>query len=283
MRRATLALSVFASGLVAGCSPARIAGALTPSGGSRAREGLAYGPAARHRLDLVLPASVTPATPLAVFFHGGGWTAGSRAEYAFLSRALAARGIAVAVPDYRLWPEARWPDFVEDGARAVAWLRTAGDVPGGPVFVMGHSAGGFIAASLALDPRWLGEAGRAGLAGGVLLATPITWQPRDEPNRSIFAAAPGGRIEAVPDPGTLAGAPPMLLLHGEADTVVGPFHAVDLAAGLRAVGRPVTLRLHPGVGHAGILAAMAAPLRALGLAPAPVFEEVVGFLGGASV
>jgi acetyl esterase/lipase len=264
--------------LAAACSPARIAGVLTPRGGSVMREGLAYGPLPRHRLDLVLPETVTDRTPLVVFFHGGGWTSGGRGDYAFLARTLAAAGIAVAVPDYRLFPEGRWPDFVEDGARAVAWLRA--EMPAQPLFVMGHSAGGFIAAALALDPRWLSAAGssRAALAGGVLLAAPIAWQPDEEPTISIFANAPGGRIAAVARAEDLAGAPPLLLLHGADDRVVGPFHSLDLARDLRAAGRPVTLQVYPGVEHVGVLSAMAAPVRALGLAKAPVFEAVVGFL-----
>jgi acetyl esterase/lipase len=274
MRRWLLGLPLLASA----CSPARIAGALTPRAGTETREGLAYGPLPRQRLDLVMPAGITNRTPLVVFFHGGGWTGGARGDYGFLARTLAAQGIAVAVPDYRLWPEGRWPDFVEDGARAVAWLQA--EMPERPVFIMGHSAGGFIAAALLLDPRWLAAAGssRAGLAGGVLLAAPIAWQPDEEPTISIFAGAPGGRIAAVARPEDLAGAPPMLLLHGADDRVVGPFHSEDLARDLRAAGRPVTLQVYPGVEHVGVLSAMAAPVRALGLARAPVFEEVVGFV-----
>lgn len=236
---------------------------------------LAYGPMPRHRLDLTLPAMPGPATPLVVFFHGGGWETGSRKEYAFLARTLAARGIAVAVPDYRLWPEARWPDFVEDAALALRWLRAAPEVPRGRLFVMGHSAGGFLAASLALDPGW---GIQPHLAGGILLAAPILWQPDYEPVISIFARAPGGRIQAVPDPAGLAGAPPMLLLHGLADTVVGPFHTRDLAAALQAAGRPVRAQLYEDVGHIGIMAALAAPLRSIGLAAAPVYREVVEFV-----
>ncbi len=264
--------------LAAACSPARIAGALTPRGGTETSENLAYGPLPRQRLDLVLPSVVTARTPLVVFFHGGGWTSGGRGDYAFLARTLAAQGIAVAVPDYRLFPEGRWPDFVEDGALAVACMRR--EMPAQPLFVMGHSAGGFIAAAIALDPRWLAAAGssRAVLVGGVLLAAPIAWQPDEEPTISIFANAPGGRIAAVARAEDLAGTPPMLLLHGADDRVVGPFHSVDLARDLRAAGRAVTLHLYPGVEHVGVLSAMAAPVRALGLAKAPVFEDVVGFL-----
>lgn len=273
--------------LLGACQPAAIADALTPRAGTRLVPNLGYGPGARQRLDLTLPVAPRDTTPLLVFLYGGGWRSGERGSYGFVARVLAARGFAVAVPDYRLWPEGRWPGFVEDGAAAVAWIdgaeAAAAGVPrGGPVFVMGHSAGGFIAASLALDPRWLGAARRAALAGCITLAAPFDWMPRREPLASIFAAAPDGAIRAAPDdPALLAAAPPMLLLHGTADTVVGPFHSVELARALEAAGRPVRLRLYEGVGHIGVLSAMAAPVRALGIGPAGVLEKVVGFLSGA--
>ncbi|MDP3417918.1 alpha/beta hydrolase [Falsiroseomonas sp.] len=245
-------------------------------------QGLRYGPLPRHQLDLTLPPMPVAETPLVVFIHGGGWEEGSRGQYAFVARRLAALGMAVAVPDYRLWPQARWPDFIEDAALAVAWLHSAPDLPRGPLFVMGHSAGGFIAAALALDPRWLAAAGvpgaRGALAGGILLAAPISWQPTDEPVVSIFAGAPDGRIEAAPDPATLAGAPPMLLLHGEADTIVGALHSRLLATALRANGRPVRLRLYEGVGHIGIMTGFVPGAGLLGLNTAPVVAEVRDFV-----
>jgi acetyl esterase/lipase len=222
-----------------------------------------------------------------VFLYGGAWQYGARSQYAFLARVLAARGMAVAVPDYRLWPEARWPGFIEDAAEAVAWLRGAGGeaagVPAGPLFLMGHSAGGFIAAALALDPAWLGAAGlpggRAALAGCVTLAAPFEWVPREEPLATIFAGGRGGAIRAAPDAAEgLLGTPPMLLMHGGADRVASPLQSAHMAARLRHAGRPVRLRVYGGVGHIGLLAAMAAPVRALGLARAPILQDVLGFL-----
>ncbi|GAA0583183.1 alpha/beta hydrolase [Craurococcus roseus] len=283
-RRALLA-SLPAAWLPA-CGPADLANALTSSGGGRRVADLAYGPLPRQRLDLYLPAGAGEATPLLAFFHGGNWQQGSRRDYPFLARALASRGLAVAVPDYRLHPEGHWPDFLEDGALAVAWLRgergRAAGAPPGPCFAMGHSAGAYNAAALALDPRWLDAAGLPGgrdaLAGLIALAGPFDWTPRDEPLATIFAAAPGGRLEAAPSDAALAGAPPALLLHGEGDTRVGTFHSTRLAERLRAAGGAPELRLYPRVGHVGIVAAFAAPLRALGLAGAPVMEDVVAFV-----
>ena len=270
-----------------GCDAAGLANALTPRRGYALAADLAYGPLPRQRLDLYLPAGTGTGTPpLVVFIHGGNWWTGSRKDYPFLAQALAARGMAVAVPDYRLYPEARWPAFLEDNALAVAWLRseagrTAG-APNGPCFAMGHSAGAYNAAALAFDPRWLDGAGLPGgrnaLAGVIGLAGPFDWTPRDEPLATTFAPAPGGRLEAAPSDAALVGAPPALLLHGEADTTVGPFHSVRLAERLRAAGSAPELRLYPGVGHIGIVAAFAAPVRALGLERAPVLEDVAAFV-----
>lgn len=281
-----LALALAPAPLLAACSPARLAGVLTPRAGAEERLGLRYGEGQRALLDLTLPRGVTAHTPLLVFFHGGGWQSGSRGDYTFLARAFAAEGYAVAIPDYRLWPEARWPDFVQDAAAATAWLRgdtgQAAGAPAGPAILMGHSAGGFIAAALALDPRWLTRAGLPGgrdaLAGGVLISAPIAWQPTEEPTRSIFAAAPGGRIQAVPDAAALDGAPPLLLVHGTADTVVGPFHAERLAAALRETGATPRLLLAEGLGHVGPVVALSAPARRFGLAQDAIWREVLGFL-----
>jgi acetyl esterase/lipase len=274
------------------CSPAGLANAFVP-GGYRRIGGLPYGALARQRLDLYLPKEDAgrpqspPPPPLVVFFPGGNWRQGTRGDFLFVAQALVSRGIAAAVADYRLYPEARWPDFLEDSARAVAWLRgeegrAAGAPPGDACFVMGHSAGAYNAAALALDPRWLDAAGLPGgrdaLAGCIALAGPFDWTPRDEPLATIFAPAPGGRLEAAPSDTALAGAPPVLLLHGEADRTVGPHHSVRLAERLRAAGGAPELRLYPGLGHFGIVAAFAAPLRALGLARAPVLEDLVRFV-----
>jgi acetyl esterase/lipase len=268
-----------------GCSPAGLANALTPGGYKRIVD-LPYGTLPRQRLDLYLPAEAGADAPLVVFFYGGNWRQGSRENYPFLAQALTSRGMAVAVPDYRLYPEARWPDFLEDGALAVAWLRgergRAAGAPQEACFAMGHSAGAYTAAALAYDPRWLDAVGTPGgrnaLAGCIALAGPFDWTPQDEPLATIFAPAPGGRLDAAPSDAALAGAPPALLLHGEADRTVGPFHSVRLAERLRAAGGAPELRVYPGLGHIGIVAAFAAPLRALGLERAPVLEDLAAFV-----
>ncbi len=258
MRRAFLALP-----LLAGCAPQRLANLLSASAAEE-RRGIPYGPDPAQRMDLYGRADA----PALVFVHGGGWTAGAPADYAFVARPLAALGWRVAVPGYRLHPAVNYPTFVEDVALACRALA-------GPLVMMGHSAGAFIAAALAYDPRW-GLRGRT--RGFIGLAGPYDFQAREANPPAIF---PGmARVEAIPHAIPLAGAAPMLLLHGLDDTVVRPRHSRILAARGRNAGLAVRHVEYAGMGHVGIIAAFAAPLRRLGVAEGDVLGEVRGFLGG---
>ncbi len=177
-------------------SPGRLINALAPRARSRLTEGLGYGPGARHRLDVHSPFPRLAAAPVVVFFYGGGWEDGDRGFYRFAGAALAERGIVAVVPDYRLFPEVRFPGFLEDAAEAVAWVQAEIDAFGGDpdrVFLMGHSAGAYIAAMLALDPAWLSGSRAASLAplpklrGVIGLAGPYDFLPlHTEVLRAIF-------------------------------------------------------------------------------------------------
>ncbi|WP_163596145.1 alpha/beta hydrolase, partial [Klebsiella pneumoniae] len=69
------------------------------------------------------PASSGMRRPVILFIYGGAWNTGGKADYAFAGRAFAARGFVTAIADYRLVPEVRFPDFIDDGARALALIR----------------------------------------------------------------------------------------------------------------------------------------------------------------
>ena len=113
--------------------------------GARARLGLAYGAGARQRFDLFLPEG--EARGLLVFVHGGYWLAFGRETWSHLAGGAVARGWACAMPSYTLAPEARIAGMTDEIARACA---VAGEVvPGVPVVVTGHSAGGHLAARMA--------------------------------------------------------------------------------------------------------------------------------------
>jgi acetyl esterase/lipase len=173
---------------VTACAPVKVLNAVADaSPGHTVRTSLAYGPLPRQMLDVYTPRAAAPPEgwPVAVFFYGGTWDSGERADYAFVGAALAGRGVLTLVADYRLFPEVRYPDFLRDSALAVAYgLAHAAQLGGNPrrVFAMGHSAGGYNAAMVALDPRWLAEFGHAPteLAGWIGLAGPYDFFPTDD-------------------------------------------------------------------------------------------------------
>ena len=156
------AAALLLAGAISACSPLSVVNAVSPAGAVQATSAIRYGSDLRHMLDVYRPTANAGKAPVIVFFYGGNWVSGQRADYAFVGRALAARGFVVVVPDYRLYPQVRYPDFLDDGAAAVAWAaREIAGHGGDPthIFVMGHSAGAYNAAMLALDPRWLGQQG----------------------------------------------------------------------------------------------------------------------------
>src|SRR6185369_1820099 len=143
--------------LLGGCSPASLLNATVPRRGFTRTADIAYGPLPRHKLDVYLPATPGTGGRTVVFFYGGSWDSGSKDDYLFVGQALATRGIAVIIPDYRLYSEVRFPSFLEDGAQATRWA--ADKVGNEMLFIMGHSAGGEIASMLAANTPYLANAG----------------------------------------------------------------------------------------------------------------------------
>lgn len=264
------------------CSPLVLVNALAPEDGTRRETGIAYGPEPRHKLDVYRPETAGgPAKPVIVFLYGGAWKRGERSQYRFVGETFARHGFTVVVPDYRLYPEVRFPRFVEDAAAAVAWVRDAIAPYGGDperIVLAGHSAGAHIAALLALDRRYLEAAGvpARAVSGLVGLAGPYAFDPLAyRGTRQIFetAARPD---DARPISFARAGAPPMLLLHGSTDRTVLPRNSRALAERLGAAGADARYRPLEGVGHSLILLALSEPFRSR----APVVEAILGFIDG---
>ena len=271
---------------LAACSPTATLNALVARSSHTLSGGVAYGALARQRLDIYRPAQAAPPPgwPVVVFFYGGSWNHGERADYRFVAEALAARGVLTLVADYRLYPEVRYPEFLNDCALALAWglketPRLGGDAK--RVFVMGHSAGAYNAAMLALDPRWLAPTGHSPseLAGWIGLAGPYDFLPMTNVDAQPVFFHPNYPPGTQPVDHAHAGAPRGFVGAPLKDTLVNPQRSsVGLATRLQAVGVPVTLKLYERVSHTTLAGAFAWPLRWL----APVLDDVVGFIGAGS-
>jgi acetyl esterase/lipase len=257
---------------------AAILNLLSPRSGIEITRSICYAGGHRHTLDVYRPTASCPA-PVIVFFYGGSWQRGHKALYGFLGSAIARRGYVALVADYRLYPEVRYPEFLDDGARVVRWAKDYAAWFGGDhnrIFVIGHSAGAYIAAMLAIDGRWLAKVGLApgqDIAGLIGVAGPYDFLPlRGETLKRIFN---GGNDPATqPITHVTPGAPPALLMAGVADGLVDPGNAIRLAARLRDAGNEATVAAYPRTGHLTIMGAFAAPLRFL----APVLRDADAFI-----
>jgi acetyl esterase/lipase len=179
--------------------------------------------AAQCKLDLYLPEKIPDVgCPVVVWFHGGGLTGGSKAKgKSGLARRFLAHGIAMADVEYRFSPKVKYPVYLEDSAKAVAWVVTNAQAKGinlKAIFVSGHSAGGYIASMLAMDERLLKGAGvPAGAVAGYMpvsgtLVTHFTVrEERGIPKERIVVD------EAAPIYHCRKDAPPILLFAGDHD------------------------------------------------------------------
>jgi acetyl esterase/lipase len=276
------ALGATIGAMLSGCSASSVLDKLVPSDSHRMEPGVAYGPDARHQLDIYRPLQNPVGTghPVVLFFYGGSWTTGERAQYRFVGEALARNGVLVLVADYRLSPQVRYPAFLQDGALAAQWVfanaaRLGGDAS--RIHLVGHSAGAYNVAMLALDARWLAPVGLkpSQLAGWVGIAGPYDFLPIGNRDVQVAFEWPNTQPDTQPIAHVSAAAPRSLLLAANSDNLVNPQrNTVGLARGLQDAGASTRVRLFDRVNHVTVLASLASPLNWL----APVLPEVLAFV-----
>ena len=268
--------------LLTACSALDVLNATVATDTYRPVNDQAYGADPRQQLDVYQPPADVKSAPLVVFFYGGSWSSGERADYRFVGEALASQGMVCVVADYRLSPVVRYPVFLEDSAAAVRWaFDNAARFGADPtrVFVMGHSAGAYNAAMLALDARWLRAVGLdpARLAGWIGLAGPYDFLPIGDPKTQLAFNWPSTPADSQPLVHASRASPPALLLAPTNDTVVDPQRStVTMARKLQSSGVRVQSELFDSVSHITLVALMASVLRGR----APVLERVTAFVKG---
>ena len=239
---------------------------------------IGYGPRPDQKLDIYQPPDGGgKKLPVVVFLYGGRWETGSKDDYAFVGSALAKRNYIVVIPDYRKYPEVRFPSFVEDAAAAFAWTHANIERYGGAnddLFLMGHSAGAHIASLLATDPRYLKAQGlsRRNIKAFAGLAGPYDFVPDEDDLKDMFgppADYPKMRATTFVD----GRQPPMLLLWGETDTFVGRQNLDRLASRIHRKGGCVKVAIYPGLDHIWILGTVSW----LGKKSSPVLSDIVQF------
>jgi len=250
---------------LATCSGADVLNSTIPREGYSVQRDIPYAPGPRHGLDIYVPDHLAGPAKVIVFFYGGRWQAGSKDDYRFVGQAFASRGYIAVIADYRLYPQVRFPAFVKDGAKVVAWVHAHIGEYGGDadkLVVAGHSAGAYIALMLVSDTRYVAQAGGRPewIQGAIGLAGPYDFLPfTDADVQDIFST--GKPDDTQPIHFAHAHMPPVLLLTGDADTSVRSKNTYHLAARLRGLHDPVTVRMYPDVAHIGILLSLAQGFR----------------------
>lgn len=260
-----------------GRSPAVLLNLGVPCAGYRVEHDIAYGPHPRQRMDLYRPEesrTLDRGAPTLLFFYGGAFRAGRKSEYRFVGEALTKAGMAVAIPDYRIYPEARFPNFLQDGAKAAAKILELNIAPGG-LFLMGHSAGAYIAAMLGANESYLRACGVDRSSVGGVLAFSGRYHDsalQDATAEAIFCGP--ARDETRPASFLGGHCPPYFLAAGARESQIVLASKTELAASLRRTGNEVDEHIYPGIGHAAIIAALTPRQRMR----APVWKDVVRFV-----
>ncbi|MBY0508901.1 MAG: alpha/beta hydrolase [Rhodospirillaceae bacterium] len=270
--------------LLGGCSGLDLLNAVVPSGGYRIVADQAFGSTPAQKVDVLIPKDLTAGErrPVVLFFYGGSWKSGSRAEYRFAGEALTSKGFVAVIADYRHFPEVKFPTFQADAALALRWtVDHIAEYNGNPdaIFVMGHSAGAHMGALLAVDGAYTRAAGvkDGAIKGFIGLAGPYAMVPSQVNSiRDVFAGLPDENVARPVHFVTAAGPkpPPMLLLYGLGDKTVGRANAREFAARARSAGGEASVIEYPDLTHPGIILALAPYFRGR----APVLEDAAAFV-----
>jgi len=270
-----LLIIVFSLGIV-GCSPLKAINFVSPKNGYHLYADIPYGEEERQKLDIYRPNNGKPPTAIIVFFYGGSWQRGHKSDYRFIAQTLTQQGFVVVIPDYRVYPEVKFPEFIHDGARAIVWTHNnSKDYLDHqlPIFVSGHSAGAHIAAMLNYDERYLVAANGDlnWLSGLIGLAGPYDFLPITSPKLLKVFDTPESREAAQPIHFVDGSEAPALLIHGTNDKAVWPRNSINLAALVKKKSGQAETLILDGKNHASLVLAFSRGFRSR--------SQIVGRIG----
>ncbi|MCR2747693.1 alpha/beta hydrolase [Limnobacter parvus] len=274
--------------LLGGCSALQVVNSVSKIYTAEVKENIVFGTHPKLKYDLYLPDTANQefdTTPVIVFFYGGSWNRGDKSEYEFVGRRLASMGYITAVPNYRLYPEVKYPDFLEDGAQSIANLRTElakseyqQYKPATQYILMGHSAGAYNAAMLALDPRWLTTVGvdhTASVKGLIGLAGAYNIYPIKDTDVQPVFNHPDYPPQSQPIDYTKRANAPTLLLAPETDTLVSIERNTEtLHKALDAAGNDSTTQTIEGTDHVTLIGTLSPLLFFKGSTAKPIEEFI---------
>ncbi len=272
MSKISLLMVTLTALLATACSKTALVAANFPAifSGQKITRDIDFGSPHDQKLDVYVPEGDVKNHPVIVFFYGGAWEYGSKNDYRFAAEAFTSRGYVVVIPDYVKYPKYKFPAWQTDAANAVTWTHNnITKFNGNPnqIFVMGHSAGAQIGALLSTDKSYGVRSYIKAFAG---LSGPYDFTPEEADYKDMFSTS-GENYKNIRVTNFVDGKqPPMLLLWGKDDKVVGEINITHLEAGLKARGGEYKVKFYDNVDHIDTVAALAILARGR----APVVDDV---------
>ncbi len=268
--------------LSSACSPIKVLNSLVPENSYELVSAIKYGANARQKLDIYLPKSANKSATfkkVIIFYYGGNWDSGERADYKFAAEALVSHGYIVVIPDYRVYPEVLFPGFMADPVSAAKWVKTNINKYNGDankVFLAGHSAGAHIAVMMTINPEYLARAALKpnDFAGVIGLAGPYDFLPLTSDRLKIIFGAEAERWKSQPIHFVDGKNPPLYLAIGTKDNTVWPRNSINLAKKIKEKNGLVEVHEFAGYGHIDMVAKLAKPLRGNG----KLLKSVITFI-----
>ncbi len=265
-RALTSALMGLAATVSAACAPVKVLNSLIPDHGYQLHAEIAYGDLPRQKLDIYRPKQSSHDLPVVIFYYGGSWDSGERADYKFVAEALTSYGFVAVVPDYRVYPDVRFPGLMADPASAARWVKQNIHRYGGDptrVFLAGHSAGAHLAVMLSLNPEYLAKENLSpqDFRGTIGSAGPYDFLPLKSRRLHDIFGEVHEQWKSQPIAFVNGNHPPMLLLVGLKDDTVWPSNTFNLAAKIKQAGGHVEVVEFSDYGHIDMAAKLARPLR----------------------
>ena len=255
--------------LSSACSPVKVLNSLVPENGYELVSAIEYGDNARQKIDIYLPKAADKSATLKkviIFYYGGNWDSGERADYKFAAEALVSQGYIVVIPDYRVYPEVLFPGVMADPVSAAKWVKANIKKYNGDaykVFLAGHSAGAHMAVMMAINPEYLAVASLKpnDFAGVIGLAGPYDFLPLKSDRLKIIFGAEAEQWKSQPINFVDGKNPPIFLAVGMKDGTVWPRNSINLAKKIKDNNGLVQVVSFESYGHIDMVAKLAKPLR----------------------
>jgi len=216
----------------------------------------------KDKLDIYLPEGRRNA-PVIVSYYGNQLMGGDKSEEVYIGRRFAAAGFVTVVVNYRLSPAVSHPAHAQDAAASFAWVKRHIAEYGGNadrVFIVGYSAGAYLAALLSTDPRYLAAHNLSPRdIYGTVPVSAFYWVERrgvaPDRDKSVWGHDRSMWVDASPAHHLQAGAPRMLILYAERDEEWRREQNIEFATAIKAAGnKDIEVAMIPNRNHATIWA-----------------------------